>query len=218
MCSPGSDNAGAPLFGCGMTGQIELTIGSTYGGRGGGSLTHEELTLRAIRWLHNRVSFRGIRYATEIHLAKGYVADAVAIGGFQGQFHSRYIDLSGLRPDEQTEWLTIHVFEAKATRADFISTFGDNPGKHGNRHKPIGGLHWVVVPAGIVKPEEVPSFWGLLEARGRGLSEKKAPYFFDVDWLYRAVIAEEILWQGVKYDRLAKIPTCPDCLKDYRPA
>lgn len=212
---------------------MELTLSEApwpWQKRGGGSLTHEELTLRAIRWLSNKASFNGIRYATEIKLADGYVADAVALGGLQGRFHQRYCHESGIKEVMTNrningvniplrylpiEWKTIFVFEAKATRADFLSTFGNSKGKHANRHSPIGGLHWIVMPKGMVKLEEVPTFWGLLEAYGRGLTEKVSPYYFDIDYRFRAEIAEEILWHGLKYDRLAQIPTCPDCLKDY---
>ena len=87
-------------------------------------------------------------------------------------------------------------FEAKASRADLMTTFG-RPGS--NRYRPIGSLHWVVVPSlQIVGLLDVGS-WGILIASGGGLREVKAPGYHALTHtaLYR--IAYNLLWYGKEW-------------------
>ncbi|MCB7130041.1 MAG: hypothetical protein J3T61_10945 [Candidatus Brocadiales bacterium] len=66
------------------------------------------------------------------------------------------------------------IFEAKATRSDFKSTFG-NGDKHRNRLSPVAHLHFIVVNKGVCLPEEIPGFWGLFERSGSGVVLIKYP-------------------------------------------
>lgn len=169
---------------------------------------HNQLAERALIWLANRATQVGIRAAIEVQLDKGYIADAVAVGWLQHRFYVDYCCRSELQPMTQRynvleqkiesigeiERSMIYVFEAKATRSDFLSTFGPGP-KHQNRHTPLGSLHWVVVAKGIARPEEVPGFWGLLEWSGCGLSERKRPIIQITTREHERMIAERILWK-----------------------
>lgn len=175
------------------------------------SKKHNELAGCALTWLSNRVTARGMRGTTEVTLAKGYVADAVAICGFQGRFHTAYCKHSGLKPitghaqynektgevehvlSEGTNNYHAVIFEVKISRGDFLSTFNDKE-KHLNRHLPVGSLHWCVTPKKLIKPEELPDFWGLLEVRGGGLSEKKKPLIRPISDAKMDSIAHSLIW------------------------
>jgi len=94
------------------------------------------------------------------------------------------------------------LFEVKVSRHDFLSTFGSEYGKQGNRHVPIAHLHWCVVPRGVVKAQELPAFWGLLESWGDGLRERRAPELQalpDDQWI---IFMHRLLWYGGTRNRL----------------
>lgn len=131
-------------------------------------------------------TLRGWRYGFEIPLGRGYIPDAVVLCGFQGRFAERYAPEC---PEH------ICIFEAKASRADFLGTFGPGP-KHANRHESIGTLHWCVTPRGLVAPEEVPAFWGLLEISGNGLRETKQPVYCTQKDARVHEAAYALLWYG----------------------
>jgi len=154
---------------------------------------HDKLKLMALTWLSNKVTGKGLRGTTEVRLAKGYVADAVALCSLQSRFFEQYTGRypACSRPNNLNYFACI--FEAKAGRNDFLSTFNDND-KHQNRHKPVGNLHWCVAPRGLVDPEELPEFWGLLECSGSGLRERKGPTLNVLTESDLDAIAHKILW------------------------
>lgn len=154
---------------------------------------HDELKVMALTWLRNKVTGKGLRGTTEVQLADGYVADAVALCSLQYRFFQQY---TGRRyPEAQPFHLNYFacIFEAKASRGDFLSTF-NNSDKHQNRHTPIGNLHWCVTPRGLVKADELPEFWGLLESRGSGLREIKQPKLNVIAEPAFDAIAHKLLW------------------------
>jgi len=154
---------------------------------------HIDLQKRVPAWLRGRVTGRGLRFGYEIRLAEQYVADVVALCSFQGRYHDQY------SPGEKyTEQLL--VFEAKATRADYLSTFRHSydkrPNAHVNRLTPIGSLHWIVAFPKVCDSDEVPDPWGLLVRTGGGLRELKAPTFYGITEKQRLNAAYELLWYG----------------------
>jgi len=174
---------------------------------------HDRLASMAIRWIRNRSS--SMRGALEVRLGNGYVADAVAVGGLQWRFYESYCKKWGVQTDryrpggglrkEESEIKTvpcsfIHVFEAKSTRSDFLSTFGKNAKQsHANRMIPAGTTHWVVVDPNVCTVDEVPDLWGLLVRRGNGLSEIKLPnygLYCEQRWLE---VNSRILWKPSLY-------------------
>lgn len=65
----------------------------------------------------------------------------------------------------------LHVFEVKVSRADFKKEMEDL-----TKWKAIGcysDFFWLATPVGLVKPEEVPEGWGLIELTKGGLRIKK---------------------------------------------
>jgi len=169
---------------------------------------HHALSQLPAKWLRGRAfAHRG---STEIRVAPTYKADYVGIGGFQRRFKEEYWHQHHCDPLMRYEGegenrryapkrniMGILIFEVKVSRADFLSTFGPKiKNSHANRHHPVGSFHWIVTPKGLVEPEEVPTFWGLLETSGNGLREMVKPYWFEQpeDLINR--IAYEILWYG----------------------
>lgn len=173
------------------------------------SKEHIDLAIRSLAWLRNRTTRSGIRGTTEVRLAKGYLADVAALCSLQQRFFQRYCDYSGLKPltghhefkeDEpvfvQTGDIGNYlacVFEAKTSREDFLKTFNHGP-NHANRHEPIGSMHWCVTPRGLIEPEELPVFWGLLEKSGNGLSEKKPPKLNKLTDAQFDSFAHKLIW------------------------
>jgi hypothetical protein len=144
----------------------------------------------ALTWLNYKITSKGMRGTTEVSLCDGYVADAVALCGFQGEYFEKYT----LHKKEKFEFNYFAcIFEAKVSRADFLSTFNKSP-KHQNRQQPIGSLHWCVTPKGLIRPEELPDFWGLLEEYGCGLTEKRRPIFNILSEQQFDKIAHNLLW------------------------
>ena len=174
---------------------------------------HNELTSMAACWLNNRATGKGVRGASEVWLDHGYVADYAALVSFQGRFDQAYRYDSGLARKNLMQTISIGggesvmfdddssdvpnyyacIFEAKATRSDFLSTF-NNSEKHSNRKYPIGSFHWVVANKGIVNPDEVPDFWGVLEKYGAGLREVKKPKINILQSCDIDSIAHRIIW------------------------
>jgi hypothetical protein len=139
----------------------------------------------------------------EIQLRPGYIADVVALLSFQLRFAERYEHLSdrhlGGQPGKRIVTVNdeaVCIFECKASRADFLATFGPTPNNHINRHEKQGTLHWVVAAQGIVLDSDDLGFWGLLVQSGRGLREIRSPRR---DYLTREqinAVAYELLWYG----------------------
>lgn len=186
---------------------------------------HNELALLGLTWIGNKATARGTRGTTEVTLDQGYVADAVVLCRLQDRFFERYCEHSHLKPiighgvlDRTTgkvvyEWngevgnYFACILEAKATRADFLSTFNDGE-KHKNRHKPIGNLHWCISPKGLVRPDELPDFWGLLEPYGAGLTEKKMPVINLLSDTELDRIAHQLIWPLQAYRGYTNCQKC----------
>jgi hypothetical protein len=179
---------------------------------------HSELAYRGIRWIANRSTVRGMQTGIEIFLDRSYVVDSLAIGDLQLRFWDNYI----YNTTESLQLYKSHpiddfvfIFESKVSRADFLSTFTQNGNLHDNRLEPIGNLHWVVTPKDMIKSEEVPDFWGLLEASGSGLREVKKPKFQKTELSAIHKIAYLLLRYKHKYgypENLERLK-CPDCSK-----
>lgn len=70
------------------------------------------------------------------------------------------------------------LLEIKTSRSDF---FADQKKPFRKKNKGCGRLRYYVTPKGLVKPEELPEGWGLLEVSGRGLRIKKKSDIFTPD-------------------------------------
>lgn len=107
-------------------------------------MTHEKLVARAVAWLR--------RYGCGVVLSEqscssGETPDAI---GWKRACHSV-------------------VVECKISRADFLAD-RDKP----FRLKPERGMgceRYYLSPSGLIRPEELPQGWGLLEIRGRDVEQ-----------------------------------------------
>src|SRR5882724_3718772 len=105
-------------------------------------MTHAQLVEKAVRWLRY---YRCGVVLSEQACANGEMPDAI---GWKRQHHSVLV-------------------ECKLSRADFLV----------DRAKPfrlkpergVGSERFYLTPAGLVKIEELPAGWGLLEVRARGV-------------------------------------------------
>ena len=105
-------------------------------------MTHSQLVEKAVRWLR---SYRCGVVLSEQACVSGEMPDAI---GWKRACHSVLV-------------------ECKLTRADFLAD-RDKP----FRRKPeqgVGCERFYLVPAALVRREELPPGWGLLEYRSRGV-------------------------------------------------
>ena len=179
-------------------------------------IDHNGLARASWTWLRNHAWPRGdygVRGDREIQVAEGYVADFFALCSLDYTWFRQYC--RHWQIPSQTPELSIDsnintydlpnyfacLFEAKATRSDFLSTFGEKSKNHRNRHEPIANLHWCVTPKKLIDPDELPDFWGLLEWTGRGLSEVKMPMLNRLSDAEVDAMAHKLIWQIETWDK-----------------
>lgn len=153
------------------------------------SKKHIELQNKALTWIGNMATGKGIRGATEIVVANSYVADAVVMCTLQSRFDTNYKEASN-RGDLGYLSEQVCIFEVKVSRSDFLATFKRDT----NRFYPVGTLHWCVALPGLIDFKELPDFWGLLMPSGRGLTELRAPIFCPISLPTLHEHAYQLLW------------------------
>jgi hypothetical protein len=110
---------------------------------------HAQLIARAVEWL--RRSYKCGIILSEQYCATGEVPDVIAWKG-----HCKSV-----------------LVECKASRADFLADAGKP-----FRQKPeygMGSQRFYMAPAGIIRADELPKHWGLLELCGREVRTAKKP-------------------------------------------
>lgn len=177
---------------------------------------HDDLAAKAVKWIGNRATGRGLCGGNEILVTDSYIADALLIGSLQGRHFDHYNPRQNKRTrgldrslETNDDW--IYIFESKVSRADFLNHFNKN--KPSNRTNPEGSLHWIVTPKNLVTVDEVPEFWGLFEARGNGLTERKRPILQGITDEQYLKITHNILWNS-SIQKYRDIKICPDCGAD----
>lgn len=176
----------------------------------GVSALHTELARRSLTWLEVRATGRGIRGCEEVILEEGYVADAAAISGLTLQNEKLFLGVHRDWNDKESDDL-VWVFESKVSRSDFLNTFKHD--KHsGSRLTPIGNFHFVVCPKGLLKADEVPGFWGLLEQRGAGLGIVKMPELVKID----AQQLHKMAYRILRSKHETKFKIFDDLIKQFR--
>ena len=114
-------------------------------------MTHSELVKKASRWL--RAQGCGV-VITEMRSGAGQEPDAIG-------WHPTYSIL----------------VECKANRSDFLR---DKHKCHQRTDRGMGDKRYYLAPPGIIKPEELPGGWGLLEPYGNGVKKIVYP-----SWKYK---------------------------------
>lgn len=103
-------------------------------------LTHDDLTHIAYRWLKNK-SYGLV--LCEFVTATSEIPDAI---GFKYHYSC--------------------VIECKVSRADFLR----DKKKHFRHYGGMGNYRYYMAPVGLIKPEELPENWGLIEVTEKGRS------------------------------------------------
>ena len=67
------------------------------------------------------------------------------------------------------------LIECKASRADFLAD--KNKIFRREEERGMGDRRYFLIPANLIKPEEVPDSWGLLEMHDKQVREKKEALF-----------------------------------------
>ncbi|RMH96415.1 adenylosuccinate synthase [Stutzerimonas nitrititolerans] len=112
-------------------------------------MTHNDLCLVAVKWLKRANSAGG---------PGCHVAVSECRSGWTGEIP----DAIGFRAAGFDDGST--VVECKTSRADFLAD-------RKKAHRSAGGLgnwRYFMAPAGLIKPDELPAGWGLLEVNSRG--------------------------------------------------
>lgn len=117
--------------------------------------THQELVERAVKWLRKPHG-------------KGGTGCHVAVSEFPTGYTGEIPDAIGFRA--HTEHLGGSVVcEVKVSRGDFLA---DNKKPHRNGEVLGVGQHrFYVAPQGLIKPDELPQNWGLVEVNNRGFTK-----------------------------------------------
>jgi len=115
-------------------------------------MIHSELIKKASRWLQTQGC--GV-VITEMTSGAGQEPDAIG-------WHPRYSIL----------------IECKANRLDFLN---DKHKCHQRTDKSMGDKRYYLAPSGIIKPEELPEKWGLLESYGNRVRIIKDPDWFFIE-------------------------------------
>ena len=110
------------------------------------SVLHELLSESACTWAL-RLGFSAVAMNSETAGGSG-ICDAVAAGTIRGKNR-------------------VAVFESKVSRSDFKADLKKIHRKYGQIIRGVSE-HWYVTPKGLLKVEEIPEGWGLLEADARG--------------------------------------------------
>ena len=105
-------------------------------------MTHAQLVERAVAWLR---SYRCGVVLSEQACASGEVPDAI---GWKGKCHSVLV-------------------ECKVTRSDFLAD-REKPFRKETRSG-MGAERFYLAPARVIRVEDLPSGWGLLECSGRSI-------------------------------------------------
>ncbi|MCK9569404.1 hypothetical protein M0R72_10740 [Candidatus Pacearchaeota archaeon] len=145
---------------------------------------HAWLQHASLTWLRSR-SWQ-LRWCSEATIASDCRVDALAIHRPTREFRKRL----GL-PESISDVVSV-VFEAKVSRADFFCTFGSMAVRP---RTTVANFHWIITPRKLVRPDECPDPWGLLEAVGvRGLRIVKIPLLCEISRVQHLELAEIILW------------------------
>jgi len=148
---------------------------------------HIELSKRALVWISNKATRKGIRGAREVAIPGFYVADALCLCSLQYRFFESYTSYA----EYKVNYFAC-VFQAKVSRSDYLKDFNKN--KDLKTTETPCSLHWVVTTKSLVNISELPENWGLLEECGAGLSERKKPNLNKIPICSFEKIAEQILW------------------------
>lgn len=155
----------------------------------GAKLQHKELCALAVSWLKRPASRTGpgclVAVSESANWINGEIPDAI---GWRPYSHGRAGSV---------------VVEVKTSRADFLAD-----AKKPHRTDPgrgMGAYRYYLAPEGVIRLDELPLKWGLVEVNGRGHLKVRAGH---VLLGYR----DPDCWRHDEFDHAAEIGTLAMCL------
>lgn len=160
---------------------------------------HEKLKARAMCWLSSRSTGKGVRAATEARVGDQYVADVVAWASLQIRHNKKFLShtFGGQLPHPPSRPISPYgwIFECKATREDFLSTFGSESHHGKRRRKCRANWHLCVTEPDVEVQDVLPRWWGHLVRSGSGLSVERLPQYC---WMLpedEHHLTREVMWK-----------------------
>lgn len=117
-------------------------------------ITHRELVLIGAKWLNKK--------APNIHYKCQFVCAELVCQGLDEK-----PDIFGLSPHQNG---TVKI-EVKVSRADFMK----DSEKISHQKVSLGAKKFYLAPKGLIKVDELPMYWGLLEFDGKNIEIVKHP-------------------------------------------
>lgn len=135
---------------------------------------HEALCKLAVEWLKRPDSRKGPGCQVAVSETQNYTSKEIP-------------DAIGWRAQGPSQTHSV-VVEVKVSRADFLAD-----AKKPHRKNPesgMGAFRYYMAPAGLIKPEELPPKWGLLEVSPKGLIKVRAGHVLEhrtgrEDWVHQ---------------------------------
>lgn len=136
--------------------------------------------------MSDRVTTRAIKDALALRFAAPEWACFFEVASGTGAQAGRSADALAMNMFP-SRGLRVHGVEVKASRSDWLREL-KNPAK-AEAIQRYCDHWWIAAPAGLVKPEELPPTWGLLELNGKTLRQRVAAPVLDAEPMGRPFIA-----------------------------
>lgn len=170
---------------------------------------HQELSEKALHWAANKCTQAGNRGSIEAKISGYGVADATIVQALQFKYRVYYQIPQGHHYADERH---VFVFESKISHNDFMTIWpklkqGITP----------GNFNYIVCSKGLIKIDEIPFGWGLLEPKGPGLTEIVKPKYFEIPLIQRLDIESNLLWYSHRRweSKRLTVINCPECNKEY---
>jgi hypothetical protein len=170
--------------------------------------THQALSEKSLSWAANKCTKAGNRGSIEVPIPGYGIADSLISQAIQYKYREHYQIPQG---HDYANEKHIFVFESKVSYSDFMTIFpklkqGVIP----------GNFNYIVCPVDLIKPDQLPDGWGMLQPKGSGMTEIIKPKYFEIPLIQRLEIESNILWYAVrKWDsKRVMITTCQECGKE----
>lgn len=114
------------------------------------------------KWTHSELCTLAVRWLQKSHSQSG-PGCTLAVSEVRSGYSGEIPDAIGFRCSGEASTDGSYMVECKASRSDFLADF-----KKEHRQESTGNFRYYLAPAGVIKLEELPAGWGLLEPTSRG--------------------------------------------------
>lgn len=143
------------------------------------------------KWTHRELVDKSVKWLKKTH-GQGGTGCHVAVSEFPTGYTGEIPDAIGFRA--HTEYLGGSVVcEVKVSRSDFLAD-AKKPHRNGEVLG-VGQHRFYVAPQGLIKPDELPQGWGLVEVTNRGGTNCVVGYPSTQRYRYRKELFESSLFE-----------------------